>query len=127
MSAVERFVDERRLAVERRGERLEGRRARGQLLAVARELEVRIDAMAPNVGEVVDIEAREIARLVRRAEAAERPGERVVAGRRRCELREPRAFGQELAPDDPQRQARVAALQEPDRGGHGRHVARRVR
>ena len=119
----ERFVHERRLAVERRSERLEGRRARGQLLAVARELEVRIDALSPDVGEVVDVEAREITRLVRRAEAAERPRERVVAARRRCELREPRAFGQELAPDDPQRQARVATLQEPNRGCHRRHVA----
>ena len=76
----ERFVDERRLAVERRRERLERRCAGRELLAVARELEVRVDAEPPDVGEIVDEQAREIARLIGRAEAAERPGERIVAG-----------------------------------------------
>ena len=121
----ERLVDECRLGVERGGQRLERRRARGQFLAVACELELRIDALAPDVGEVVDIQAREVARLVGRAQAAERPSERVVAAGRR-ERCEPGPFGQELAADDAQRKARIATLQEADRGLDRRNVALRM-
>jgi hypothetical protein len=115
-------ADERRFAVERRGERLERRRTGRQLLAVARELELRIDADPPYVGQIVDVQAREVARLIRRAEGAECPSERIV-GRRRREVGEARAFWQKLAADDAQRQARVAALQKPDGPVDGCDVA----
>ena len=64
-------VDERRLAGQCLVQRVEGGGARGESFAVARELEARVDADAPDVGEVVDVEAREVARLLRRAERAE--------------------------------------------------------
>ena len=121
---VEQVVDERGLARERLGQRIERGRARGQLLAVARELEVPGDAIADHVGEVVDIEAREVARAVRGPEPAERPAERVlvVGARTGVDRLEPRALGQQLAADDPQRQARIAALEEPDHRVDGADV-----
>src|SRR5204862_162211 len=84
-----RLVDERRLGLERLVQRVERRHARGEPLAVARELEARVDAFAPDVGEIVDVEAREVARLLSRAERAERRRELLVergglAGRARA-------------------------------------------
>src|SRR5690606_33371324 len=103
-------------------------RARGEPLRVTRELEARIDADAPDVREIVDIEAREIARLFGRAERAESRGELVVCVCIAvCEMREPRAFGQIRAPDDAQREARIAALQEAHGGLDGVYVALGVR
>src|SRR5688572_3948531 len=95
---IERLVDQSRLAKQRCLERLERRRARGEALAVASELELRIDPIAPRVGQVVDVEAREVACLVGRAEGAESGAQGVVAG---CcgfgERREPRPFGKEAS------------------------------
>ncbi len=114
---VERGVDQRGLGRECLVQRIERRRARREALAVTRELEVRVDADAPDVGEVVDVEAREVARLLGGAEIAER---RVnVFVERLCEAR---SFGQERAAHDAEGQARVAALQEAD----GRLDRRRV-
>src|SRR6185295_16155673 len=120
---VERFVDERRLALERFVQRIERRRARGEPFGVTCELEARVDAGTPNVREIVDIEARQVAGLLGRAERAERRRELLVdvgvlRRRRRAKVREPRPLGQERAADDPQREARIAALQEADRRLH---------
>ena len=115
---VERFVDERGFAGQRLVQRIECRRACSELLAVARELEARIDAEPPHVGEVVDVQAREITRLLRRAERAERGMDLLVE-----RLLEARALRQKRAPDDAKRQARIAALQEADRRFHGVGVA----
>jgi len=78
---VEHRVDQARRALERVAQRREAGRARGELLPVARELEVGVDAIAQDVGEIVDVEAREVLRLVRGAEAAERPRERILVAR----------------------------------------------
>ena len=47
----------------------------------------------------------------------------MLGRRRRAQMSEARAFGKERAPDDAQRQARVAALQEANRGLHRVDVA----
>ena len=115
---IERFVDERGLAGQRLVQRIEGRRARGEPLAVARELEARVDAEAPDVGEVVDVQAGEVARLLGRAQRAEGRVDLLVE-----RLFEARPFGKEGAADDAKGQARIAALQEADRRLHGVRVA----
>src|SRR4030095_934414 len=80
---VERVVDECRLvAFERRAQRLERGRARGGALPLARELETRVDACAPDVREIVDVEAREVTRLLGGAERSERRRELLVERRR---------------------------------------------
>jgi hypothetical protein len=111
---VERLVHQRRLVVQRFVQGLESRGAGGEPLAVAGELEARVDAFAPGVGEVVDVEAGEVARLLGRAERAEGRGQRLVAALlalsgRWAEVREARAFRQEAAPDDAEREAGGAA------------------
>jgi hypothetical protein len=82
-----------------------------QLLAVSRELEARIDALPPDVGEVIDEEACQIARLLGGAECAER-GLNVFVER----WRETRPLGKKRPADDTKRQARIATLQEADGG-----------
>ena len=67
-------VDQRRRR--RRARRRSGSkrgRARRELLAVARQLEARIDAVADDVGEVVDEQAGEVARAVGRRRARRTP------------------------------------------------------
>ena len=76
---VEQPIDQRRRGVERIGERIEADRARGELLAVAGQLEAGIDPVTDDVGEVVDEQAGEVSGPVGHAELAERPPEEIVA------------------------------------------------
>jgi hypothetical protein len=96
-----------------------------ELLAVARQREVGI--VAPqHVGQIVDVERRQVLRAIDHPQLAERPGQRIavgLGGQRRIDRGEPRTLGQEVARGDAQRQARVLALQEPDGRLDGRQVA----
>src|SRR5256885_16725395 len=76
-----------------------------------------------NIGEVIDVQAREVTRLLRRAQGAERGQQllvepRMLARGRRAQMLEAWAFGKKRAPDDTKCQARIAALQEPNGRGH---------
>ena len=75
--------------------------AGGQPLAVARELEARIDADAPDIGEVIHVEAGEVAGLLGRAEGAE-GGQQMFIERAR--------------PPQPRTGARSGGLREERRG-----------
>ena len=108
-------------------QRFERRGACGESLAIARELEAWVDADAPNVGEVVDVQAREVTSLLRRAEGAERGQQllverRMLARGRRAQMLEAWPFGKKRAPDDTKCQARIATLQEPNGRAHSVHV-----
>ena len=112
-------------------QRIERRGARGEAFAVTGELEARIDAFAPDVGEIVDEEAREITGLLGGAERAEGGRqvfvERGMFGRGGGSDVKARTLGQERASDDAKGQARVAPLQEADRRLHRVDVALGVR
>jgi hypothetical protein len=57
-------------------QRVEGGLAAGQRLGVTHELEALIDRVAQHVGQVVQVERAEVARLVLHAQRAEGPGQR---------------------------------------------------
>src|SRR6185295_15607007 len=103
--------------LERLPQRIERRGAGRQALAVARQLEAGIDALADRVGEVVHVEAGDVPRAILQAEVAERPGERVLVAVR-GQRGEARALGQEGPAGDAQRQLRIGAAQEADRRVH---------
>ena len=107
---VDRFVDQCGLARQCLVQRIERGCARCEALAVARQLEARIDAVAPHVGEIVDVQACEIPRLLGGTQRAER-GHDVFVVR----LLEAWAFRQKRAADDAERQRGITALQEADR------------
>jgi hypothetical protein len=110
---------------ERLCERLEGGLARGELLGIADELEPVVHGVAHDVGDVVQVERRQVARAVREAERPERPGERVpsfLAGGVGLERVEAPSLGKELAGGDAVRERCVAPLQERDRRIDGRRV-----
>ena len=123
---VEDRIDQRGLALERALQRIERGRAGREPLAVARQLEVRRDAVADHVGDVIDIQAREVLRAIGHAEATERPRERIVVPLARDRV-EPRAFGQQLSTDDAQCQPGISALEEPHDCIHRALVGLRVR
>ena len=108
-------------------QRFERGGACGESLAIAHELEAWVDAEPPNIGEVVDVQAREITSLLRRAQGAER-GQQLLVERRmlargtRAQMLEARPFGKERAPDDTKCQARIATLQEPNGRPYSVHV-----
>ncbi len=77
------------------------------------------DAVADDVGEIVDVQAREVLRAVRDPEPAERPRQRiVVASPVARDGREPRPLGQEVA-------RRRSAARAPGRGPGGTRPPRR--
>src|SRR5262245_18840142 len=76
---LERPVDQVGRVRERLRERLERGLARGEAFGVTHELETLVDRVAQDVGDVVQVERREVPRAVGKAERAERPGERVSA------------------------------------------------
>ncbi len=97
-------------------ERIEGRLALRQRLGVAHELEARVDAVAQHVGQIVQVQRGQVARLVLHAQRAKSPGQRVTAF---CidihiERLEARSLGQEGAAANAVRQRRVAPLQISD-------------
>jgi hypothetical protein len=126
---VEQLVDQVGLALEGVAQWVERGRAGGQPLRVAGQLELGGDALADHVGEIVDVQAREVLRAVGDPEPTERPRERVVVGGAGATVdrREPRTLGEQVAPDDPQREPRIAALEEPHDVLDRRDVAVAVR
>ena len=129
---VQPAVDEGRRPVEGRAQAVEAGGARGERLAVARQLEARVDAVPHDVGEIVDVEAGQVLRAIDEPQRAEGPRQRLVGGivRVACvagalvaQHGEARALGQEGAAGDAQREARVATLQEAHDRVDGREVA----
>ncbi len=121
----QRLVDQ----VQRRGERLrqrvEGGLALRQRFGVAHELEARVDRVAQHIGNVVQVQRREVTCPVLHTERAEGPGQRVtsVVVDVDVERLEARAFGQEGAAADAVRQRGVAALQKGQRWRHRGPIA----
>ncbi|MFO0632956.1 MAG: hypothetical protein U0168_08915 [Nannocystaceae bacterium] len=109
---VDHGVDDRGWSLERGVDRRKARRRRGQAFAVARQLEVRVDAVADRIGDVVDEQAREVLGAIEHAQLSERPRQRVVVVVVVGQGREATALGQQLAADDAQREAGIAALQQ---------------
>ncbi len=104
-------------------QRLERRRARRELLAVARELEARVDAeRARRRRDRRRTGSRDSApdRSCRACRTPRRAARRRRVGAMAAQMGEARPFGQERAADDAQREARVAALQEANRRLHRR-------
>ena len=118
------FVHQVGRGSERFGQRIETGLAGRQLLGVAHELEPAVDSIAQHVGEVVEVERREMARAILQAERAERPGERVAAVvvDIHVERAEARTLGEPVPADDAVRERRVVSLQEADRGADRRVV-----
>ena len=95
----------------------ERRGACGQSFAIARELKTGVDSDSPNVGEVVDVQARKVTSLLRRTQCAKRRlqlfiDRRLLAHGWRAQVLETWPFGKICAPDDTKRQGRIAVLQE---------------
>ena len=104
--------------VARRGQRPLQRRkawlALRQRLGVTDKLEALIHGIAPHIGQIVEIQRRQVTRPILAAQRAERPTERIATAIVfiRIECGKARPFRQEVAPDDPMRQAGIATLQE---------------
>ncbi|MDT4848613.1 hypothetical protein FQZ97_827070 [compost metagenome] len=126
------LVDQREGRGEGGGHGREGGLAAGQRFCVAHKGKALVDRVAQHVGQVVEVERGDVARLVLHAQSAERPGQRVAAffAQRRVHVHlqrgEARAFGQQLARGDAVRQRRVPALQEGDHQADGGAVAREL-
>ena len=109
-------IDEVRWRRQGLGEQIELRLARRQALAIAHELEARVDRVADHIRQIVEIERGEVPRAIVGAERPERPAERVAVLARQIglERREPRPLGEPPPPRDAVREGRVPALQEGD-------------
>ena len=130
VSSSSMLVDQRRRALERGAQRIERRRARRELLAVARQLEARVDAVADHVGEIVDVEAREVLGAIGDAERAERPRQRIVVVARRARRRARAKRGPSGSSSRPTMRsasAGIAALEEAHDGSTVVEVALAVR
>ena len=113
---VQRCIDQAVRRVERRVQLIERRLARRQRLRIAHELEARIDGIANDVGEVVEIQRGDVLGAILQSQRAEGPVERIAFALlavdvviERCEAR---TFGQVVPRSDAMSQAGVAALQE---------------
>ena len=114
-------VDQIHRRGQRGGQRLEAGLAGGQTLAVAHELESRVDRVAQHVGQVVQVQRGQVASAVVHAQRPESPGHGVAAVlvHEHIQRREARPLGQEAAAGDAVRQRRVAPLQEGQHRGNG--------
>jgi hypothetical protein len=88
---------------------VEGSRARGEALGITGELEARVDADAPDIGEVIHVQARQVTCLFGGAQRAEGGLQSVIL----C-LREARTLRQPGATHDAEREAGIPPLQETD-------------
>src|SRR6185312_489814 len=89
-------------------QRVERRCARCESLAVPSQLEAGIDTNSPDIREIIDIQARQVTRLLRRTQRTESSEQPLVGLRRlhrlsRAQLLEARPFREKRAPDDTQR------------------------
>ena len=104
---------------ERRLQRIEGRLARRQRFGVAHEFEARVDAVADDVREVVEIQGGDVLGAILQPQRTEGPVERVAFAvpvvdvvLERCKAR---TFGQVVPRGDAMSQARIATLQKSNR------------
>ncbi len=102
--------------IQRLVQAIERRLARGERLGVAHELEARVDGLANDVRDVVEIQRADVLRPILQPERAESPVERIclalVGGDVVLERGEARALRQVASGSDAMSKARVPALQE---------------
>ena len=115
---------------ERRVQLIECRLARRQRFRIAHELEARIDGIANDIGQVIEIQGGDVFGAILQSQCAEGPVERIACAVlvvdvviERCEAR---AFGQVMPRGDAMRQARITALQKSDDRRDGRAVGLEV-
>src|SRR3954452_22317208 len=108
---IERRINEGRIASKRVMQEIECGGTGGQPLAVAGQLKSRVNANSPHISEVVDVQARQITRLLRRAQGAE-GGEQLLAG---AEMLKARAFRKIGSTHDAKSEAGIAPLEKANR------------
>ena len=122
---VQRLIDQVEGGREGRGQRIEGRLALRQGFRVAHEFEARIHPLAQHVGDIVQIQGGEVAGAILHPQAAESPGQGVIAIRVDVDIEgvEARSFGQKLPSGDTIGQAGVTPLQESDNRNNAGEIA----
>ena len=122
------LVDQRVRRGQCAGQRIEARLAHRQRLGIADEFEARVDRVAQHVGEVVQVQRRQMPCAIVQAERAEGPGQRVAAVIVDVDIErgKARSFRQEAAADDAVRDRRIGALQKRDRRRDRRAIRREL-